>query len=350
MSNKFCRFLSNGCSFQLDKDKLLVKPCCWYRQGIEFDPVSELPFKSINNWTPNCEVCYQQELAGQHSFRKASFEIIPEINNTVPLALDINLDMTCNAACVICGPESSSTWSKQMSNNKIIHIQANSDYQQYLDKIVSGLDLTQLKRIKFFGGEPLLTNTHLQLLEKIPYPEQCEIWYTTNASILPNQTVLDMWKQFKLVFVEASIDGVEQQFEYIRWPLPWSKIKNNLLELKDIAPVNVLFRINHTLNPFNIYYYDRLEHWIDTEFSTNRLGDPTEINIHPCWGDWALDRTPLNLREEIYKKYQDHIVTRLLKNSKQQHHDTILKFTDIWDPIRKNSWQTTFPEIVRYFL
>lgn len=350
MSNKFCRFLSNGHSFQLDQDKLLVKPCCWYRQGVEFESGSELSFKSIDCWTHNCEVCYQQELAEQHSFRKASFEILPEVNHTLLLALDINLDMTCNAACVICGPDSSSTWSKQMSNNKIIHIQANSDFQQYLDQIVSNLDLTQLRRIKFFGGEPLLTNTHLQLLKKIPHPEQCEIWYTTNASILPNQEVLDTWKQFKLVFVEASIDGVEQQFEYIRWPLPWSKIKNNLLELKEIAPVNVLFRINHTLNPFNIYYYDRLEHWINIEFSSNRLGDTTEINIHPCWGDWALDRTPLDLREEIYKKYQGHTVANLLKTCASADHDTIIKFINTWEPIRKNNWQQTFPEIVRYFV
>jgi sulfatase maturation enzyme AslB (radical SAM superfamily) len=266
------------------------------------------------------------------------------------MALDINLDMTCNAACVTCGPQSSSTWSKHLSNNSIIHIKTNFDYQPSLDLILNKIDLSNLRRVKFFGGEPLHTDSHLQVLKKIPYPEQVDIWYTTNASIFPTQEVLDVWSKFKLVFIEASIDGIADQFEYIRWPLLWNKVRDNLLELRAVGPVNLLFRINHTINPFNIYYYDRLEQWVNTEFSTNRLGDPTEINIHPCWGDWGLDRTPSTLREEIYKKYQDYSMSRLLKNSKQQNYDTILKFTDIWDPIRKNSWQATFPEIVKYFL
>ena len=348
MSNKFCRFLSNGYSFKLQQNNLLVSPCCWYNGAVEFgQPIN---FNNITDWTPGCKVCHQQEQSGQPSFRHASFDIIPDVDHTSPMALDINLDMTCNAACVTCGPQSSSTWSKHLSNNSIIHIKTNFDYQPSLDLILNKIDLSNLRRVKFFGGEPLHTNSHLQVLKKIPYPEQVDIWYTTNASIFPTQEVLDVWSKFKLVFIEASIDGIADQFEYIRWPLLWNKVRDNLLELRAVGPVNLLFRINHTINPFNIYYYDRLEQWVNTEFSTNRLGDPTEINIHPCWGDWGLDRTPPTLREEIYKKYQDHSMLRLLKNSKQQNYDTISKFTDIWDPIRKNSWQATFPEIVKYFL
>lgn len=346
MANKFCRFLSNGYSLQLQQTDLLVKPCCWYKGNIPFG--QEITFNKISDWTPECDICYQQEQSGQNSFRQASFDIISDVDHTSPVALDINIDMTCNAACVICGPDSSSTWSTHMTNNKVVHIQANYDYQSELDKILK-LDLSQLRRIKFFGGEPLLTNTHIQILEKITNPEQVDVWYTTNASILPDTRVLDLWTKFKLVYVEASIDGIAEQFDYIRWPLLWNKVEDNLLTLRKTAPVNVLFRINHTLNPFNIYYYDRLEQWVNNEFSTNRPGDLTEINIHPCWGDWALDRTPLALREEIHKKYPDHYVSNIFKNAKVLSTDTILKFTDKWDPIRKNDWHETFPEIVKFF-
>ena len=348
MSNKFCRFLSNGYSFQLDQNKLIQRPCCWYRGGVEFGQPNN--FNEINTWTTGCQVCQYQEDAGQHSFRQASFDIIPDVDHTKPVALDINLDLTCNAACVICGPDYSSTWSKQMSNNNVIHIKANYDYQPSLDHILNSLDLFNLSRVKFFGGEPLLTDSHLQVLRKIPNPQEVELWYTTNASVVPTQEIFDIWSAFKLVYVEASIDGIDSQFDYLRWPLPWNKIQDNLFKMRSEGPTNILFRINHTLNPLNVYYYNRLEQWVADQFAYNKVGDPVEINIHPSWGTWALGRTPIPLRTDIYEIYPNHQISNMLKQSAELDYQPILNFTKTWDPIRKNDWQSAFPEIVKYFV
>lgn len=351
MSNKFCRFLSNGYSINLNEslnESLLVKPCCWYEGGLPLD-ADRAEFNNITDWTPACQICQQQEQAGYKSFRQSSFDILSESDDLSIIALDINIDYNCNAACVICDEKSSSLWHKQLTKHKIIHIAPNYNPQLQLDYILANIDLSELRRIKFFGGEPLLTDTHIQVLKKIPNPRQVDIWYTTNASIIPSADVLDIWSKFKLVYVEASIDGINEQFNYIRWPLQWNKIESNLLTLKESAPVNVLFRINHTLNPFNIYYYSRLETWVADYFSANRLGDPTEINIHPCWGIWALDRTPRALRDLVQTTYPNHDISRLLAHCDFQTPDTILKFTDKWDLIRKNSWKTAFPEIIEYF-
>jgi sulfatase maturation enzyme AslB (radical SAM superfamily) len=355
MSNKFCRFLSNGYSVSLVQDgNLVVTPCCWYRGSIPIDQDVELnreiKFNSITTWTPGCEVCRLQELAGQQSFRQTSFDIISDVEDNLPIALDINIDLNCNAACVICGPQLSSTWSKQLTNRKMIHIKPNLNYKDQLGQFLNNTDLSKVQRIKFFGGEPLLTNTHVDILNKLPDPSKVEIWYTTNASIMPTLDILDLWSKFHLVFFEASIDGIGDQFNYIRWPLTWKLIEKNLLELKKIAPINTLFRINHTLNPFNIFYYDRLEEWVNEKFSTNRLGDPTEINIHPCWGDWALDRTPAKLREKIHAKYKDHDISKILAMTSNESFDTVIQFTKTWDIIRKNNWKEVFPEIVEYFI
>lgn len=352
MTNNFCRFLSNGYSFQLSQQSFLVKPCCWYQGGIVVDENLEQKIKDrskINTWTKECQVCQLQELAGQLSFRQSSFDIIPESDSMAPMAVDINIDMTCNAACVICGPDVSTFWRKQNEKNKIFDINPHTDLQTQLNVILDSLDLTNVKRIKFFGGEPLLTDTHIKILEKIPNPSQCDVWYTTNASIVPKTNVMDIWNKFKLVFFEASIDGIGPKFDYIRWPLKWNKIKNNLNTLKDIAPNNLLFRINHTVNPFNIFYYDELDDWVKTNLDTNKLGDNTEINVHPCWGTWDLKKTPMLLREEIYKKYPNHLISNILSSLPDESYDTIIKFTETWDPIRKNNWKQAFPEIVKYF-
>jgi sulfatase maturation enzyme AslB (radical SAM superfamily) len=353
MANRFCRFLSNGYSIELTGSNLKVKPCCWYRGGFELDDNLGQNIQSrsqITSWTPMCEVCEKQELAGQHSFRQSSFDIVPDIESNAPVAVDINIDMTCNAACVICSPLASSLWAKQIAKkNKSIIVQSTNNLDNALDKILYNLDLSQLRRIKFFGGEPLLTDTHLKILQKIPNPGQVDVWYTTNASIFPKEQVLKIWDKFKLIYFEASIDAIESQFEYIRWPLHWPQVQGNLLLLKSNGPNNLLFRINHTLNPFNVLYYDRLHNWVQDNLSTNRLGDRTEINIHPCWGTWGLDRTPIELREKVHNKYPHHVVSNILSLQTQNDYNDILAFTKEWDPIRKLYWQNIFPEIVSCF-
>jgi hypothetical protein len=186
-------------------------------------------------------------------------------------------------------------------------------------------------------------------LEKIPNASECDVWYTTNASILPKLDTINLWSKFNRVFFEASIDAIGERFNYIRWPLKWHKVSNNLLELKKIAPNNLLFRINHTLNPFNVFYYDELEDWFQRNLSTNRLGDESEINVHPCWGQWDLKKTPSSLREVIFKKYPDSIISNMLLSLPIESYEPIRKFTSKYDNLRNNSWKQTFPEIVNHF-
>ena len=164
------------------------------------------------------------------------------------------MDFECNAACITCGPQLSTLWSKELKKVNIAHAPTESIKLKQIFELLNQLDLSQVGRIKFFGGEPLVNDIHLEILKKFPNPSDIDVWYTTNASVYPKQKVLDIWSKFKLVYFEASIDGIGEQFNYIRWPLKWDKVQNNLLRLKEEAPSNVLFRINHTVNPLNVLY------------------------------------------------------------------------------------------------
>jgi sulfatase maturation enzyme AslB (radical SAM superfamily) len=348
MSNKFCRFLSNGWSIAQYKQGTIVKPCCWYKDNTPLTgPASLNHLHQVDSWTPACGLCEQQEKSGIQSFRQSSFDIIPETDNGKPVAIDISLDFECNAACIICNPGESTLWQKEFNKKQIIYNIAPVVTSNAVDTILNDLDLSAVRRIKFFGGEPLFTDLHCKVLNKIPDPSQVEVWYTTNGSIYPKPKVLELWSRFKLIFFEASIDAIGEQFNYIRWPLVWEKVENNLLRLVKEAPTNVLFRINHTLNPFNVFYYNRLQEWVDKKFATNRLGDVTEINVHPCWGDWDLAKTPLMLRNQID---QNSIVGRLLSNTPHNTDiNSIKTFINTWEERRQNSWKESFPEIVEYF-
>jgi hypothetical protein len=359
MPNQFCKYLSNGYNFSVtDNNSVTVGPCCFYRNIIPFDSQllqnRKLRFETVDRWTDACNNCKTLENAGQQSLRQTGPDWIDDSETSQdPIAIDINLDKECNAACVICNKYRSSLWEKEESklNNKIINVKSKNSVDSFIDQIVNTVSLKKLKYVKFFGGEPLFTDTHLKFIRHIPHPEQVTLHYTTNGSIYPNDEVLAVWKKFKTIIFAASIDGVDEQFNYVRWPLPWNKVSKNLIRLRENKDIwNLMFRIEFTANFLNTYYFDRLEGWIKNNLNTNLSGDKTEINIHNCWKIWELEKMPLNIREVVLNKYPaDHIIHRLVANLPEPTPLLSWKqFVETWDTRRNNSWQQAFPELAQY--
>ena len=359
MPNNFCRYLSNGYSFTLKPDdELIVKPCCWFSQEIPvnsslLDNRKKL-FESISDWTANCNKCQVLENAGQQSLRQSGPDWIPDsINSRDPVTIDIHLDNECNAACVTCNPHSSSLWTREQSKlqNKKITIQHITPTSA-IDRIVSAVSLEKVKYIKFFGGEPLFTDTHLKFLEHVPHPEQVTLHYTTNGSIYPNQEVLNVWKKFKLIIFAASLDGIEEQFNYIRWPLTWSKVSKNLLRIRDNKRIpNLMFRIEFTANFLNAYYFDRLESWVQQNLITNQWGDKTDLNVHLCFDSpWDLNKMPKLVQNLVIEKYpKDHVIHKMVANITPTTSINLISwqnFVATWDTRRNNSWKTAFPDLI----
>jgi len=359
MANEFCKYLSNGYSFSIEKGSMRVRPCCWFGSSIPMDDNllinRQRQFESINGWTHDCTSCRLLEECGQPSLRQAYPDSAAiQQNFQDPVSIDINLDTECNAACVICNVVSSSLWRKEVAKqtNTSIKIHSENSVQHYIDKIVNSVPLDKISYVKFFGGEPLFTDTHLQFIDQIPYPEQVTLHYTTNGSIYPSDKVLTQWKKFKTVIFSVSLDGIEQQFDYVRWPLPWEKVSKNLLRLRNNTDIwNLLFRIEFTVNWMNAYYFDKLETWVQQNFSHNQFGDKTEINIHKCWGgQWGLDLMPNNIRELVMSKYsQDHKIHAIVKQlTAPGSLGRWEEFVKTWDQRRNNSWQQAFPELVNF--
>jgi len=359
MSNQFCRYLSNGYSFSItNNSSIITGPCCWYGNKIPFDSQilqnRKLKFETIDSWTIGCSACQTLENAGQQSLRQTGPDWIDDSENSQdPITIDINLDKNCNAACVICDKGSSSLWEKEESklHNSMINVKSENSTDKLIDQIVNTVSLTKLKYVKFLGGKPLFTDTHLKFIRHIPHPEQVTLHYTTNGSIYPKDAVLNEWKKFKTIIFAASLDGIEDQFDYVRWPLSWNKVSKNLIRLRENKDIwNLIFRVEFTANFLNTYYFDRLEDWIKHNLDTNLSGDKTEINIHPCWGTWALTKMPPPIQELVQAKYPaEHIIHRLAANlSKTDLPVGWQQFVKTWDTRRNNSWQQAFPDLVQY--
>lgn len=308
----------------------------------------------INSWVPSCRQCKQLEDSGQQSLRQTwKHWVDPNDSTYDAYTIDIRLDTHCNAACVMCSPDSSSLWDDEIQslagNKKTINLD-HGTIDQNIDKIYDHVDLDKVRYIKFFGGEPLYTRTHIKFIERLPNPQNITLHYTTNASIYPSDHVKKLWEKFKVIIFAASIDGIESQFDYLRWPLKWHTVSDNLIRLRDNSH-NVMFRIEFTANLLNALYYDRVEQWVAHNLACNFGGDMTEINIHPCeHSSFNLRDTPLLLREIIKTRYgSDHKLYKLINQYPNIPNLTRFNhFVDKWDTHRNISWKTCFPDIVDY--
>lgn len=357
MQNKFCKSLSNSISFRIpgDSDALTFNPCCLYDEYLPYHAPffqrQRKQFLEADNFLPGCNKCKLKEQTHDSSLRRTINTQIPnDIGDTI-YKLEIVLDTTCNAACIQCGSLQSSLWRKELAGSeKIFHIQPKSQIDQRIQEIKENIDLNKVKIYHFWGGEPLLTDTHLKFLREIDDPSDVRLAYTTNGSIFPDEDVLNLWSKFKSVTVGISIDAMHDKFHYIRWPLGWDKLTRNLVEFRDNCPSNVRFHINCCIIPLNAYYVDELGFWLKDNFSRISNGSQAAYNFIRGEGTLDIAATPMKLREAVWKKLgEDHVVSKVLQEVPVLNPMAMLNHLNETDSRRNLNWRETFKEIVEYY-
>lgn len=268
-------------------------------------------------WPTECSSCKNTEESGNVS-RRQSIESWYQDNNVTDTNVDlIRIDYwtgnTCNLRCGICGPRASSAWQKELGISK-------QDIDYIINTNWKNLDLSKLRWIHFNGGEPLLID-HTEFLSAIPNKELVHLNYNTNATVRPSKQLIELWSQFKLVQLDFSIDGIEDRFEYMRYPANWNVVKENLFWYREAMPVNFMFDINATISVLNYLTIDSTEKWFKENFNANRLGDPVALRKQYAFGVLSLTAPK--------RSALDHLRSM--------------------DKRRNTSWENTFPELVNYF-
>jgi sulfatase maturation enzyme AslB (radical SAM superfamily) len=355
----FCKALNNAVSFRIpgDSNTLTFNPCCLYDAYIPFHKglweKQRKIFTEAETFLPGCSKCELKEKTHGYSLRITTNRIIPDNLANDIHKIEVVLDTTCNAACIQCGEDQSSLWRKQMqdaSTKKIFHIQPEPQIDANIKKIKEIVDLSKVKEYHFWGGEPLLTDTHLKFLREIENPEEVSLAYTTNGSIFPKDEVLELWSKFKDIAIGISIDGIEDKFEYIRWPLKWEKVVRNISDFKNNSPLNIWFHINCCIIPLNVLYVKELGLWLSENFKTNKRGDIVSYNFIRGEGTMDIANTPMSLREEVFKTLSEtHPITKVLKEVPVQPYHSMLDHMERWDRHRGIDWKKVFPDIVKHF-
>jgi organic radical activating enzyme len=363
----FCKFLRQGLHFNNNKN-FSLQPCCFFGKRYDIDIKNNIADQHRlikNQWlkedyNETCKICIDHEKLGVHSYRQASFEIIPDSAEKVSM-IEVALDKQCNLACPQCGSYNSSFWHNENKRNgmpekeHIVSLHSKKNLREINSHFVSLFDneiFSELKYVKFSGGEPLMSDLHLKILEKIRKKDNVELHYTSNFSIMPSQKVFEMWKNFKVVKWMASIDGTADQFSLLRWPYNWV----NLLEFCELAekitPDNVVLAIEHTLNMLNIFYYDRMEEWYQKEFCKNAGFKKGVLNMHNVSSRLTLQEVPYELREKICKKFgEEHKISKIISSQGPQvGYNNSVRYLDLLDKQRKTNWRLAFPEVEGYYV
>jgi len=361
MANNFCRFLSNGYRIKSDGVGLVYQPCCWYSKEIDllnnpnFDQEKQA-ITNISGWVPECASCKQIEDSGaygKHSPRLRSFEEIPDgsIPDNVPAWMELTIDTTCNAACIMCGPHHSTTWRKQEVKFKIKtkdDLPDLADPLGWLELIKNKFPLKYVKSVSFLGGEPFESPIPLEFLKLLKAThstlKDVVVHFQTNGSIKPSDELMLLASECALIKFNLSVDGVGKRFEYHRYPLKWERIETTIKHVQSLKLENLRFINLATLTPLNVWYYNELEDWVKTTFD-----DPELISLKPNKSIGMIDlrHTPNRLRIEVYSKFGlNHSVSKLFKGLEIYNTASCIDYLNKLDHYRKTNWREIYPDIV----
>lgn len=240
----------------------------------------------------SCTKCFEEESKGIVSKRiweTGAWHLdnvdIPKLieeteeDGTIPYKLqylDLRLGHTCNLKCVMCSPHDSSMWVADhkkvfpIFQSPLIKKQMEWDQKEFnnywhenpafWEEIYA--QIPNIKQLYFAGGEPLIIKEHKAFLEEIVrrgYAGQIHLRYNTNVLML-DDSIIELWKKFKIVKVGVSLDGLDDRNYYIRYPSKWDTIVQNLHKL-DNTPDNIQVTIALAAQILNIKHIPDLIKW-----------------------------------------------------------------------------------------
>lgn len=272
-------------------------------------------------------------------------------DQTGPTMITFEVSHLCNLACTTCRNTISSKWNA-LEN---IRNQVTSIDPGYLRNIIRAIDLSSLRIVHIYGGEPFMDSVNEIILEELlPYAHNITMHYDTNGTTLPSENTFKLWQSFQLIRVKFSIDGVDKNFEYLRWPAKWDQVTKNILNIKNNCPSNVMFGFRPAIGFLNLHVIGDIENWFNDNLSTNREGDKSEFEYNVTYGTYAPKHITHSMKHDLMNLYSSGPVRSIIDRCIGVDAD---KISFIWDHLayidglRKNTnFVESLPYLKRYIV
>lgn len=338
MNNYFCVLPFFGAEYAVNNS---FTSCCLLPKNHNIKTIQN---SMLNNHRPEeCSKCWKLEdqgLVSDRQIKNSSFDfytnqsietIEEKCRNHIysPQILKIYTSNLCNSTCVTCGPSNSTKWQaleKIPITKKILD-----------DKSLDAIDWSNIKMLTFVGGEPLLEKKNLDILQHLSeVNDSCFISLVTNGSVSLTDSQKQSFSKFKNLNICLSIDGVERQFEYLRYPLKWTDLLENINEYKKIG---CLLSVSFTISNLNILYYNTITDWFKSQnlpYNHIVVSYPTEFNIENLPPEikkpLPLIKDKINFDINLFSRFvkniesQDNIKNISIKDYLPEYAEMIEKF------------------------
>lgn len=285
MSDTFCVLPWFGREINWDNNQT---HCCLLPKNYNIEKIKSSMLRGEK--PVECQKCWHLESNGVKSDRQVKnstldwvldrdlqfiIEDAKQDNNKI-LMLKLLTSYTCNATCVSCNSGSSSSWVQL--DKKMFNIVPEKKYKFVdLEAVKQHVDFKNLKMLSLIGGEPLFEKKNFELLEHILELGNDSVFLSivTNGSVPLSSRQKNILSKFKNINFSVSIDGTEDVFEYVRYPLKWNELLENLKFFREVSD-NV--SSNYTISNLNIIYHNQTVDWFNKEninFSNNMIYSPT---------------------------------------------------------------------------
>lgn len=307
MNDYFCVMPFFGSELSSNSDT--NTPCCLLEKNAN---IHEIRKKMLQQQRPSeCSACWQlenQNIKSDRQYKNESFDFYLDKDLALieedckqgiysKQIIKIYTSNLCNSTCVTCDAKFSSAWAslKKVKEKKI----SIPD-----DVLESALDYQNIKMLSFVGGEPLYEQKNFNILEQIVNVgnTNCFISLVTNGSVFLKNYQIEILKKFKNLNICLSIDGVYSKFEYLRYPLKWKILLENIELFKSIT---TNLSVSYTISNLNLIYYNETVDWFNKQnllYNHNIVEFPLHFSINSL-----PEQIKLSLPDQVKDLLRNHL-------------------------------------------
>ena len=277
-----------------------------------------------------------------------------------PMQLAIKISNVCNLRCRSCNSNDSVTLSVEgRYYNENYQLRDNVYFQETTAKTFTDQQIDDVvdmchnvRRLEFYGGEPLLDKQLPRLLQKLidrRYSKQITINISTNITQALTTSLVKLLLAFEKVQINLSMDGWAEKFEYLRHPGNWDLVYKNTLAFirwSRVSNGRITLLPVITVTTMNVHHLPDLVANMKQHF---RLTPFLILCRKPYY--FSVRNIPEPIAQEIISKlnsYPDYdfgsIARALAEPADPEMWDEFKSWTQMIDQYRKESFSATFPE------
>lgn len=266
----------------------------------------------------HCKHCYEIEKGGGESKRLREIkywereyapEPVPMMDGNTLEMLDLKMGNTCNLACAMCAPDSSSKWASVYKELgiKAAKVEQWQDTDKFWEQLsdISG----NVRKIELAGGEPFMIKKQEKLLKFLVESGQAkdvDITWITNCTFWPEKLV-KYFTEFKMVRIMLSLDNTDEQFEYIRYPAKWKPTFDIFLKFKELRDAGIIeMGISHSVGMLNAWWLPEFHAWA----REHRVNVYNNLILYPI----GARELPTEFKQLLFEKLSNHTNTEYQLN------------------------------------